>query len=79
MTRDEHLAWAEERALCYLDEEVNPQLALSSFQSDLKKHEETADLIVMSDLHAGTAAALDGVEATRGWIRDVLGRARSRL
>ena len=37
MTRDEHLAWAKERALAYLPDITN---ALSSFVSDMTKHEE---------------------------------------
>lgn len=42
-SRDEHLAWAKQRAREYLDQgdHVN---ALASFFSDLGKHEETAKI-----------------------------------
>lgn len=40
MTRAEHLAWAQERALAYLPDDV-PN-AMASFVSDLGKHDETA-------------------------------------
>jgi hypothetical protein len=41
MTRDEHLAWAKQRALEYADRgEV--AYAMSSLTSDLGKHPETA-------------------------------------
>lgn len=41
MTRSEHLQWAKNRALAYLPH--NPTEALTSFLSDMRKHEETAD------------------------------------
>ena len=41
MTRAEHLQWAKDRALAYLPQ--NPTEALTSFLSDMRKHEETAD------------------------------------
>lgn len=41
MTREEHLAWAKERALAYLPFDV--QEAGTSFISDLGKHEDLAD------------------------------------
>lgn len=40
MNRAEHLAWAKERALEYLPDNVND--AMASFMSDLNKHDETA-------------------------------------
>lgn len=42
MTRDEHLAWAKQRALEYV-EAGDLQSALASVGSDLNKHPETAD------------------------------------
>lgn len=41
MTRSEHLQWAKDRALAYLPH--NPAEALTSFLSDMRKHEETAN------------------------------------
>jgi hypothetical protein len=38
-TREEHLAWAKERALAYLP--ADPQQAFDSIVSDLGKHPET--------------------------------------
>jgi hypothetical protein len=38
-TREEHLAWAKERALAYLP--ADPQQAFNSMASDLGKHPET--------------------------------------
>lgn len=42
MNREQHLAWAKERALEYLPK--NPPQAISSFMSDITKHQETASL-----------------------------------
>jgi hypothetical protein len=39
MTRAEHLAWCKDRALAYLPDD--PQQALASMISDLRKHPET--------------------------------------
>jgi hypothetical protein len=41
MTRDEHVAWAKERALEYLGTNDLPN-AFTSMASDLSKHPETA-------------------------------------
>lgn len=51
MTRDEHLAWAKERALAYLPDWSS---AMASFVSDLGKHKDTADhaVIELFGLHA---------------------------
>jgi hypothetical protein len=38
MTRDEHLAWAKQRAVEYLP--GSPQQAAESFLSDITKHED---------------------------------------
>ena len=40
MTRDEHLAWAKQRALDLVDRE--PINAMASLVSDLKKHSDLA-------------------------------------
>lgn len=40
MTRDEHLAWAKQRALEYADQ-GDAQQAMASIASDLNKHPET--------------------------------------
>lgn len=44
MTRAEHLQWAKNRALEYIDE-GRPDLAFTSFASDVTKHPDTLDLI----------------------------------
>lgn len=54
MTRAEHLAWAKERALVYIDN-GNLNDGAASFISDLGKHEELAnhpamDLIFMHQM-----------------------------
>lgn len=41
MTRDEHMAWAKQRALACLPDD--PPGALASFLSDLERHPETND------------------------------------
>ncbi len=46
MTREEHLKWCKERALAYLPH--NPQEAVTSMMSDIRKHPETNDKILMS-------------------------------
>lgn len=40
MNRDEHLHWAQQRALAYLPDD--PHNAFASMQSDMRKHEELA-------------------------------------
>ena len=42
MTRDEHLEWAKQRALEYLEANDN-QNAFTSMLSDLNKHDELKD------------------------------------
>ena len=44
MTRSEHLQWAKNRAYEYLDQEDTVQ-ALTSFMSDMGKHDELKDHI----------------------------------
>lgn len=43
MTRDEHLQWCKDRAVEYVDR-GELSMALASFTSDVRKHEDTADL-----------------------------------
>jgi hypothetical protein len=69
MTRDEHLAFAKERALAYLPDITN---ALSSFVSDMGKHEELQDHAVLGLIAMHIAAGLldernvrDLIEGTR--------------
>lgn len=64
MTRAEHLAWAKERALRYLDE-GDLAGALASMGSDLRKHPELERsaapglmMIGLFDVAAGDAAAV---------------------
>ena len=42
MNRQEHLQWCKQRALKYVETNDLPQ-AFASFQSDMKKHNETSD------------------------------------
>jgi hypothetical protein len=42
MNRDEHMAWAKQRALAYVDS-GDTQGAFASFLSDLGKHDETQE------------------------------------
>lgn len=42
-TRNEHLAWAKERALEYVDDAGSPVDAITSLLSDLRKHPDTRD------------------------------------
>ena len=44
MTRSEHLQWAKNRAYEYLDKEDTVE-ALTSFMSDMSKHDELSDHI----------------------------------
>jgi hypothetical protein len=65
MMREEHLAWAKQRALEYVDlftREISfGQIASAvvSLISDLDKHEETRELITPARLRQLTQAALD--------------------
>lgn len=43
MDRNEHLAWAKQRALAYLDREHDMKEAVASLCSDLRKHPEHAN------------------------------------
>lgn len=59
MTRDEHLNWAKERALRYVDS-GDPRQGFTSMLSDLTKHEELKD-------HAGGKIGV-GLMMLPGWI-----------
>lgn len=73
MSRDEHLHWAKERALKYLDA-GDCTSALASMMSDLGKHPELADLVSPSKPvgqtlgMAGILAASQGATQLRRWI-----------
>ena len=46
-TREEHMAWCKQRALEYCDA-GNPQEAVTSMLSDIRKHPETSSEALMS-------------------------------
>lgn len=63
MTHAEHLAWAKERALEYVDR-GDLYEALASIASDLRKHPSTDTLTTaMLVTSIGARAALDGDDA----------------
>ncbi len=67
MTRTEHIKWAKQRALAYVDA-GDYNNAVSSMLSDLSKHEETRNL---GNAFIGMAGALEirrGPDAVRHWI-----------
>jgi hypothetical protein len=67
MTRAEHLAWAKERALEYVDR-GELVLAQASLISDLGKHPETGAIPLEAE-RDGLAAVLSGDPAqVRQWI-----------
>ncbi len=62
MTRDEHIAWAKQRAMDELDFGGGPSTAVASVMSDLRKHPETRNhtaIMLMGELqffgHLSTA------------------------
>lgn len=57
-TRTEHLTWCKERALEYVDTGRLDD-ALSSFMSDLRKHDDTADELA----GFGPVFATEGISA----------------
>lgn len=69
MTRAEHIAWAKDRALEFV-ELGNLPLAVSSMISDLGKFEGEA-LLNTDILRRSTEVALDGREAVRTWIEGI--------
>lgn len=56
MNRQEHLEWCKQRALEYLDK-GEKENAFASFQSDMLKHEETANHLA---LQMGTMLLMTG-------------------
>lgn len=68
MTRAEHLAWAKERALAYVDMSLLP-MAVASMTSDLSKHEAFGGEIYRGLIAAGVAEAMSGdSNRVRHWI-----------
>lgn len=68
MTREEHLAWAKQRALEYVDNGDLPT-AVSSMVSDLGQHPETATpALAMLSLDGMLAAAHGDAAGVRRWI-----------
>lgn len=67
MTRSEHLNWAKERALEYVDAGDNTQ-AFSSMISDLRKHPETASSATLGGT-LGMGMLMSGHLATAAQMR----------
>jgi hypothetical protein len=67
MTRAEHLAWAKQRALEYVDAGDLPN-AVASMTSDLSKHEETAFFVAELGMLGMMAAGQRDREGVRRWI-----------
>lgn len=68
MSRDEHLQWAKQRALQYV--EANElQTAFTSLMSDLHKHEETAN---HSGIELGAMLLLAGQLRTPDEMRNFI-------
>jgi len=61
MDRQEHLKWCKDRAMEYVENNANKN-AFASFQSDMGKHEETAQ---HKALEMGTMLLLGGLLHTR--------------
>lgn len=72
MTRAEHIEWAKNRALVYIEpgEFYNSQAAIASILSDLTKHEETMSL---ADSLGPLAifSAMKGVNEIRSFIEGI--------
>jgi hypothetical protein len=66
MTREEHLAWAKQRALEYL-ERGEPNNAIASMLSDLGKHPEMERSVPMGTLLVSTIDVRSAA-AVRHWI-----------
>lgn len=66
MTRAEHIRWAKQRALEYI-ELGDLQQAYSSMVSDLNKHEDTWKMMDVLTL-VGLGALRAGKEPLREWI-----------
>lgn len=63
MNAAEHLAWAKERALEYVD--TDPAMAFTSLVSDLRKHPDLAD---HGGIELGGMLLLGGHLSTRGHL-----------
>ena len=66
MSRAEHLQWCKDRANEYVDRNDMPN-AFASFQSDMSKHEETAN---HKALELGTMLLLGGHLTTQHQMRE---------
>lgn len=68
MTRDEHLQWCKDRAMeCVKMGDLSQ--AFASFCSDVKKHEETAQIASNPLIGIGMmCAALGDAAGMRSWI-----------
>ena len=68
ISRTEHLAWCKQRALEYLPDD--PQQAMTSIISDLRKHSETQDHcgIEMGMMHMMLPGWLENVAQVRRFI-----------
>jgi hypothetical protein len=68
MTRAEHLAWAKQRALEYVDK-GEASNAIASMLSDLGKHPETERSVMMGTMLAITLERPNNhPDAVRRWI-----------
>lgn len=65
MTRADHLSWAKQRALAYIDAGELPS-AVASMVSDCHKHPEI--LIPKSVYAAGLVLVAQGADGVRSWI-----------
>jgi hypothetical protein len=68
MTREEHLAWAKQQALEYLDA-GDMKNAITSMISDLKKHTELANHVgITIGVQFAMIGAFQDRRAVRRWI-----------
>lgn len=64
-TRTEHVAWCKERALGYLPDD--PDQAVASMVSDMRKHEETSCDSILAMI--GLESVKLGSGAVKSWIK----------
>jgi hypothetical protein len=65
MNAIEHIAWAKERAVRYLDE-GNPADAFASIVSDLQKHPETEQLASLALFTSNPATIAEWIDGLAG-------------
>lgn len=70
MTRNEHLAWAKDRALAELDGGGGLPAAMASIQSDLRKHPDLRD---HSGLELMAMLAFGGHLSSAREVREFIG------